>query len=93
MKAMLDNMRYAARNKEMTTIGGGYFMHQEMTEFLKNYDALLAALELATATVELHTPNGAQSQPKWLTDQYSNIDYRAIATNARAAIARATGAA
>lgn len=47
---------------------------------------LRVALELTTATVELHTGNGAQSQPAWPLDANGNIDYDAVAATGRAAI-------
>jgi len=44
---------------------------------------LIAALDLATATVELNTRNGAKSQPNWKLDANGNIDYEYVATICR----------
>lgn len=60
---------------------------------LAAFDDLLAALEIAAATVELHTENGAQTQPSnWPRDKNGDIDYEAVAKIARAAIAEAKAA-
>lgn len=57
------------------------------------HDELVRALDLATATVELHTGNGAQSQPGWPLDAHGNIDYKAVARSCRAVLAKAKGSA
>lgn len=49
---------------------------------------LLEALELTTATVELHTGNGARSQPDWPKDAHGNIDYAEVAKIGRSALSR-----
>jgi hypothetical protein len=48
--------------------------------------ALRRALELATATVELHTGNGARSQPDWPRDPAGNVDYEQVAAICRRAL-------
>ena len=53
----------------------------------ENFAKLVAALEMATAAVELHTGNGAQSQPAWPTNKAGEIDYKAIAAANRALLA------
>lgn len=53
----------------------------------ENFAKLVAALEMATAAVELHTGNGAQSQPAWPTNGNGDVDYQAIAKNGRETLA------
>lgn len=49
--------------------------------------ALREALDLACATVELHTGNGAQTQPDWPRDSQGNIAYNMVALRCRAVLA------
>lgn len=49
------------------------------------YARLVDAVKMLTATVELHTGNGAREQPaNWPRDANGDISYEAIATGARA---------
>jgi hypothetical protein len=48
---------------------------------------LVECLDLAIATVELHTPNGAQSAPAWPKDATDSVDYQAVASQGRALLA------
>jgi hypothetical protein len=50
---------------------------------------LVSALELAIATVELHTGNGAQTQPAWPRDKAGNVSYEAVAKYGRDVLGRA----
>jgi len=56
------------------------------------HDALISALRIATATVELDTGNGAQEQPDgWPKLANGDIDVEAVAKLCREAIAAAKG--
>lgn len=49
------------------------------------YPRLVEALEIALATVELYTGNGAQSQPaNWPRNSNGDIDHEVVAKNGRA---------
>ncbi len=54
-------------------------------------EELLATVEMLTATVELYTPNGAQSVPKWPRDANGDPDLEAVAKIGRDAIRKAQG--
>lgn len=54
--------------------------------------AVATALDTAAATVELYTPQGAQTQPEWPRTASGDIDPAAVAALARVALARTRAA-
>lgn len=56
---------------------------------VNSHDALVEALEIALATVELSTRDGAQTQPaNWPHNANGDIDYEAFSILGRAALAK-----